>query len=179
MKLDLHTHCMEATGMVRDPNLNIVKNILEKIKDRGLDGIAITEHDNKEYGYKIKQIIEEHFNNQILIIPGWEVALKELGWAELVELFLPDGSIFRFLPHPSAPFPGDDNFDYDINLIHGIEIGNALHDRQINKKRVKEISNRFNLKLLTNSDAHTLDDIGSFYNEITLQDLYDLSKITC
>jgi len=176
LKLDLHTHCMEATGMITHPSIDLVKKIVDKVKDRGLDGIAITEHDDKDYGFRVKKIVEENLDAQVLIIPGWEITVKEMGWAEMVELFLPDGSIFRFLPHPSYPFPGDDGFKYDMNMLQGIEIGNALHDRQINKKKVEEISGKYNLFLLRNSDAHMLDDIGSLYNEISLEELCSLSK---
>ena len=176
MKLDLHTHCMEATKMITHPSVDLVEEIVQRIIDRGLDGIAITEHDDKDYGERVKRIVEEDLDGRVLIIPGREVTVVEMGWAEMVELFLPDGSIFRFLPHPSYPYPGDKGFNYDMNLLHGIEIGNALHDRQINKKEVEEISRRFNLVMLKNSDAHNLDDIGSFYTEITLEELSYLSK---
>ena len=176
MKLDLHTHCMEATGMVAHPEIDLVRKIVERVKARGLDGIAVTEHDDREYGYRVKKIVEEELDSEILIVPGWEITVERAGWAEMVELFLPDDSIFRFLPHPSYPFPGDDGFSYDMNLIHGIEIGNALHDRQINKKKVEELSQRYNLILLNNSDAHTMDDIGTFYNEVSLKELSSLTK---
>ena len=177
MKLDLHTHCMEATALIAHPGIDIVKKIVEKVKDRGLDGLAITEHDDKDYGFRVKKIVEENLDSQILIIPGREITVKEMAWAEMVELFLPNGSIFRFLPHPSYPYPGDNGFEYDMRLLQGIEVGNALHDRQINKKKVKEISEKYNLILLTNSDAHTLDDIGSFYNEISIEELCLLSSV--
>lgn len=176
LKLDLHTHCMEATGMVAYPSIHLVRKIVDKIKNRGLDGIAITEHDDKDYGLRVKKIVDEYFDSQILIIPGREITVSQMGWAEMVELFLPNGSTFRFLPHPSYPYPGDNGFEYDMNLLQGIEIGNALHDRQINKKKVKEISQKYNLILLKNSDAHTLDEIGSFHNEISLEELYLLTK---
>jgi len=167
---------MEATGLISHPSLDIVKKIIDRIKARGLDGIAITEHDDEKYGFRVKKIVEKHLGSQVLIIPGREITVKEMGWAEMVELFLPDGSIFRFLPHPSYPYPEDDGFDYDVNLLHGIEIGNALHDRQIDKKKVKEISKKYNLALLKNSDAHTMDEIGSLHNEISLEELSSLSN---
>ncbi|MFH1626209.1 MAG: PHP domain-containing protein [Pseudomonadota bacterium] len=176
MKLDLHTHCMEATGLIAHPSIDLVKKIVDRVKDQGLDGIAITEHDDKDYGFRVKKLVEDNLDGHILIIPGWEIAIREMGWAEMVELFLPDGSIFRFLPHPSYPYPGDDGFNYDPNLLQGIEIGNALHDRQIDKEKIEEISKKYNLRLLKNSDAHTLDDLGSLYTEISLEELCSLSN---
>lgn len=176
MKFDLHTHCFEATGMILNPDQDLIREIVEKVEERGLDGIAITEHDDKEYGFWVKRIVEEDLDNRILIIPGREVTVKEMGWAEMVELFLPNGSVFRFLPHPSYPYPGDKGFDYDTKLLQGIEIGNGLHGGQINKEKVKEVARTYNLVLLKNSDAHTLDDIGSLYTEISLEELSLLSK---
>ncbi|MFH2012399.1 MAG: PHP domain-containing protein [Pseudomonadota bacterium] len=176
MKLDLHTHCMEALDMISHPSIDLVGEIVERIVERGLDGIAITEHYDGDFGFRVKKIVDEYFGSKILIIPGREIAVKEMKWAEMVELFLPDGSTFRFLPHPSSPYPGEEGFDYDINLLHGIEIANALHDRQINKKKVEEISQKYNLIMLKNSDAHTLEDIGSFHTEISLKKLCSLTK---
>jgi len=176
MKLDLHTHCMEATDLDEYPDIKTVKKIVEAVKSRGLDGIAVTEHNSEKYGFRIKKIVEEKLNNQIIIIPGREIVVQEINWAEMVELFLPNGLIFRFLPHPCYPFPGDDGFNYDLKKLHGIEICNALHDRQINKKRVSEISDKYNLVMLKNSDAHSLENIGLFYNEISLEKLCLLSN---
>jgi len=53
LKLDLHTHCGEATSCL-DPTLDIVKKIVAVVKDRGLDGIAVTEHYAKAFGYGVK-----------------------------------------------------------------------------------------------------------------------------
>jgi predicted metal-dependent phosphoesterase TrpH len=80
---------MEATGMVANPSIELVREIVEKVRNRGLDGIAITEHNDKDYGFLVKRIVEENVDDRILIIPGREITVKEMGWAEMVELFLP------------------------------------------------------------------------------------------
>lgn len=69
MKLDLHTHCYEAT-FFRAPSQEIVARIMAQIKASGLDGIAITEHWDKEYGFKVKEIVTRSFISEVLIIPG-------------------------------------------------------------------------------------------------------------
>jgi hypothetical protein len=43
LKIDLHTHCREATACPT-PTFEIVKRILAAVKRKGLDGIAVTEH---------------------------------------------------------------------------------------------------------------------------------------
>lgn len=162
MRLDLHTHCREATGSLH-PNAEIVHKIVARVKARGLDGIAITEHDGKDYGYRVMDIVERFFSGEILVIPGQE---KRRGLHHMVELYLPDGSIFRFIAHPgnlSTPF-GD-----HLEDLHGLEIenGNCVIDEEMARK----FAHRHGLLLLSNSDAHTLSDIGRHYNEITLEEL--------
>lgn len=162
MKLDLHTHCREAT-LFSVPTPDIVEKIIAAIKARGLDGIAITEHNNKVYAYKVKEIVETQFHNEVLIIPGQEV---DAGVTQVVELYLPGNVTFKFLAHPYYPE------DYmKVDGLHGIEIENGLHNWEMNKKRIRELAEKHNLLLLANSDAHHLGDIGEFYNEIDLEDL--------
>lgn len=164
LKLDLHTHCFEATGQ-RYVDISIVEKIINQVKARGLDGIAVTEHDYKSYAFEFKEIAEKHFNGQVLIIPGHEVSLWPV---EVVELFLPDDSIFRFIAHPGYP-----HWDYvrRLDKVHGIEIENGMHGWNIDKDRVREVAEKHGLLMLTNSDAHTVEDIGKFYNEISLEEL--------
>ena len=163
LRLDLHTHCLEATGFL-SPTVDIVAEIVARIKERRLDGIAITEHSNKKYAYLVKEIVERSFNNEVLIIPGQEI---DFGRREVVELYLPNGSVFRFLAHPGR-YPG---VTEEVSDVQGIEIDNALHSWHINKVRVKELAERHGLLLLHNSDAHNLEDIGAFHNEIDLEEL--------
>jgi predicted metal-dependent phosphoesterase TrpH len=164
LKLDLHTHCLEATGFL-SPTVDIVGEIVARIRERGLDGIAVTEHNSSKYGYAVKEIVEQHFNNEVLIIPGQEI---DFGRREVVELYLPNNSTFRFLAHPGR-YPG---LAEDVSDVQGIEIDNALHNWHINKVRVRELAEKHGLLLLRNSDAHNLEDIGTFYNEIELEELY-------
>lgn len=101
------------------------------------------------------------FNNEVLIIPGQEIDIK--GRQE-VELYLPNGATFRFLAHPGFPMNS-----YVIENIQGIEMENALH--YIDKEKVRALAEEHSLLLLSNSDAHSIDWIGRYYNEIDLDDL--------
>ncbi len=141
----------EARGI--EPNQEIV----------GLDGIAVTEHHDKRYGMQAKEIAEQYFDS-VLIIPGREV---DEGINQVVELFLPNGSMFRFVAHPR--YLGSLKIDA---RVQGIEVKNALHAGEINEEKVRELAKQHNLMLMTNSDAHYLSDIGQFYNEVALEDLY-------
>jgi hypothetical protein len=125
--------------------------------------LAITDHYRSDFAFKVKKLVEDELGNEILIIPGQENDWRS---GHLVELYLPDGSTFRFIPHPRAL-----NWS-SVKGIHGIEIENGQNFLySINQDEVREFGQRYNLILLSNSNAHSLLDIGNYYNEIKLQDL--------
>ncbi len=166
MKLDLHTHCFEATCVYK-PTPESVEKIVAAARARGLDGIGITEHYNKAYGYRVRDIVEQHFPGQMLIIPGQEI---DKGRLHVVELYLPGGRTFRFVAHPG--YPRTDDFTVDIDgSLHGIEVRNPTHDDVMDQQAIRDAAVKHNLLLLSNSDAHFLSDIGKYHNEITLEEL--------
>ncbi|MEE8373590.1 MAG: PHP domain-containing protein [Dehalococcoidia bacterium] len=173
MKLDLHTHCREATACPT-PTLDIAKNIVAAVKAKGLDGIATTEHYTERYGHELKEIVDRQLNAEILVIPGQELDRmffgRERGVFHVVELYLPDEVTFRFIAHPGHPYVRDLGAQID-GSIHGIELKNPSHADEMDEGRIRQLAEQHDLILLTNSDAHALSDIGSFYNEIDLQQL--------
>lgn len=151
------------------PTLAEVRDIVAAVKKRGLDGIAITEHGDRSYGFRVKEIVDRYFQNEVLIIPGQEV----YSWpVEIVELYLPGDVTFRFLAHPG--YPGD--FTGCLDGVQGIEISNALHGWHIDKEKVREIAQQRNLFLLSNSDAHNIADIGRYHNVIGMDQLLMRAK---
>jgi PHP family Zn ribbon phosphoesterase len=166
MKLDLHTHCGEATCRSA-PNRDAVKKIIAAARARGLDGIGITDHYRKAFGFKVKEIVDRCFDGQLLIIPGEEI---NKGSLHVVLLYLPGGVTFRFVVHPG--YPKADDFSTEIDdSIHGIEVRNPMHDHEMDKAAIRKVARKHNLLLLRNSDAHSLRDIGKYYNEITIEEL--------
>jgi len=163
LKLDLHTHCFEATGY-RQADRELVGKIIQQVKAAGLDGIAVTEHYDKSYGFLVQELVDRYFPGQVLIIPGQEISIWPV---QVVELYLPGEVTFRFLAHPG--YPGD--FTHSVNGLHGIELENPLHAWHINKQKVRETAEKHGLLLLKNSDAHSLEDIGHFYNLVSLEEL--------
>lgn len=166
LKLDLHTHLWEATNYV-SPRADIVARILSKVKERGLDGIGITEHNDIHYARSFIELVKKHFPDETLtLIPGQELNSR---WLHIVELRLPGDYLFRFLAHPEYRWEEVDN-------IQGIEIENGMHVGQIDQTKVKAIAEERGLLLLHDSDAHYVNDIGCFYNEIELEELYRRAK---
>lgn len=171
LKIDLHTHCGEATGLYT-PTLDIVKRIAASIKKKGLDGIGVTEHYNKTYGYKVKDMMERELGEDIFIIPGQEI---DKGRLHVVVLYLTEDITFRFIAHPG--YPQVDNIEsYIDDTIHGIEIRNPNHDDEMDEELIKFLADKYNLMLLTNSDAHFLSDVGKYYNELDLEEMCSRAK---
>ena len=164
LKLDLHTHCQEAARFA-PVSVRQVEKIVDIVKSRGLDGIATTDHWNREYGEEIKAIADRYFPGEMIVIPGQEIDIGDAH--QVVELYLPDGSTFRFFVHPGAPRAWVDTPEN----IHGIEIDNAIHNWHIAKHRVLEVAAELDLITLRNSDAHYFEDIGRYYNEISIEEL--------
>lgn len=182
MRIDLHTHCGEATNSSK-PTLHIVKDIVDAVKAKGLDGIAITEHFDKTYGYEVKEMVDHNLNGKIMVIPGQEIDKLFMGvergffHAHIVELDLPGDVTFRFIAHPGHWYVKE--LDSVIaNGIHGIELRNPNHDDEMDEAEIKGLAEKYGLLLLTNSDAHHLSDIGKYSNEIDIDELYSRARRT-
>ncbi|UCC60739.1 MAG: PHP domain-containing protein, partial [Dehalococcoidia bacterium] len=179
LKLDLHTHCREAmSGAV--PTLAVVKRIVAAVRARGLDGIAMTEHYTDSFGREVREIMEQHLDSEIMVIPGKEIDRmltgREMGVIHVVELYLPGEVTFRFIAHPGYPYVRDLDSHIDGG-IHGIELRNAAHRDEMDEQEIRRIAEKHNLLLLTNSDAHDLNDIGTYYNEIGIEELIARARV--
>ena len=75
VKLDLHTHMWEAFNF-QPPSLSIAEKIIAQIKSSNIDGIAITDHNNKEWSFELRDLVEQHFPGEVIIIPGWEIEVR-------------------------------------------------------------------------------------------------------
>ena len=166
LKLDLHTHCKEAL-FYAEANLESALSILQAVKAKGLDGIAITEHHDADFGHRIKEIIEKELGREILIIPGQE---RDVLRSQLVELYLPEGLVFTFLAHPGWPWPIKIE-NYLDHQVQGVEIENGLHRLNLDSGKIEALAQKHDLLLLSNSDAHSLRDVGYHYNVIDIEEL--------
>ena len=174
LKLDLHTHIWEAFNF-QPPSVEMAAQVVNQVKLKGIDGIAITDHHNKDWAYEFKGLVEEHFPGQMVIIPGWEIEIRPphspFDEYQVTELFLENGSIFRTYCHPGYYSP---KIIIEEN-IHAIEIDNYIHNWHIRKPQVQAIADSYGLMTVQVSDAHNLENIGLRYTEVTLQELYDLA----
>ena len=137
LKLDLHTHVWEAFNF-QPPSLEIAEQVVRQIKAAGIDGIGITDHHNKDWSFEFRELVEQHFPGEVVIIPGWEIEVRpeQNPFAEyqVAELFLPpmdwmEGGTFRTYCHPGYYSP---EIIIEQN-IHAIEIDNYIHNWHIRK----------------------------------------------
>jgi PHP family Zn ribbon phosphoesterase len=152
----------EATNAAT-PDARLVRKLIDVVKSRGLDGIAVTEHSDASYGYRIKEIVDREFHSEIIVIPGEETHR----WPHhIVELHLPHGYIFSFVAHPGRLLL---SYPEALDGIQGVEVQNG--NRVVDEKSVRRFAEERGLILLYNSDAHSLADIGRHYNVIDLDTL--------
>ena len=174
VKLDLHTHVWEAFNFQR-PSLEIAEKVVAQIKAQGIDGIAITDHHNKDWSFEFRDLVEQHFPGEVIIIPGWEIEVRPpqspFDEYQVAELFLPNGSVFRTYCHPGYYSP---NILIEAG-VHGIEIDNYIHNWHIRKPQVQDIADANGLLTFEVSDAHNLENIGLRFTELEMEDLYRLA----
>ncbi len=166
LKCDLHVH----TDYSRDGESS-VEEIIRMAEKRGLDVIAITDHDTVE-GANYAQTIE----TGILIIPGIEISTKSghliaLGISEAVPPGLDffesvrrarEIGAFLILPHPYHQFRHGVGIKLK-NAIDAVDAVESFNSRYIlgsaNKKAEKK-ARRFGKPCVAGSDAHNARFIG-------------------
>ncbi|ADP77783.1 PHP domain protein [Methanothermus fervidus DSM 2088] len=165
IKLDPHIHTLYSGD-----SKNIPDDIVKIAKKRGLDAIAITDH-NTIKGYEViaKRNIED-----ILIIPGIEISTREghivaLGITEEIEKYLSaeetlerirDLGGVAIAPHPFDKLRDSlgstvKNLNFDaIEVLNGrcVSIGNL---------RAKKFAKKRNIPEIGASDAHFPEEIGA------------------
>lgn len=168
MKIDLHCH----TKYSYDASSSI-ESIISQAKKMGLDGIAITDHENTD-GWK--EAIEAGKKHNFLIILGEEMKTTK---GDVLGLFLKqriDGykkdprwvmeqikkqNGLVIIPHP---FHGSEGFKDDItkylDLVDAIEVFNARKPGTGPDKKAKEFAQKHHLGMTGGSDSHYYKGIG-------------------
>jgi|LGVF01.2.fsa_nt_gb predicted metal-dependent phosphoesterase TrpH len=167
MKYDLHIHSKYSSDGVLEPE-KIVKIAMK----RGLNGIAITDHNTIKGGLKAKKCENEDFT----VIVGSEISTER---GEIIGLFLEeeikskdvpdviseikDQNGIIIIPHPfdelrhSAFHPTEE----DVEFIDCIEGFNSRCIYQKYNKKAIEFASKHNLTIVAGSDAHFANEIGN------------------
>lgn len=169
MKYDLHIHSKYSSDGVLEPE-KIVKTAVK----RGLDGIAITDHNTIKGGLKAKKYENEDFT----VIVGSEISTER---GEIIGLFLEEEIKSKdvqdviskikeqngiiILPHPfdevrhSAFHPAEE----DAKSIDCIEGFNSRCVFQKYNNKAVEFAMTHNLTITAGSDAHFGWEIGNAF----------------
>lgn len=168
MKYDLHIHSKYSSDGVLSPE-KIIKTAIKK----GLDGVAITDHNTIKGGLKAKEYNTKNFK----VIVGSEIMTNR---GEIIGLFLEeeiekrrnfrdiiadikDQDGIAIVPHPFDELrhgsfqPTED----DVKFIDCVE---GFNSRCIFKKyndRASEFGKRHNLVITAGSDTHFANEIGN------------------
>ncbi len=170
VRLDIHTHVGEMFGF-QPPTPEIAETVIDRIRAAGLDGIAVTDHWRRDWGLQLHRVVEQHFPNEVIIIPGHEIDVRPASSPfdeyHCTELYLPEGRLFRTYCHPGYY---TSNIVIEAN-IHGIEVANSHHDWHIRRAQVERVAETHGLLTFSVSDANVLTEIGAGSTEVDLDEM--------
>lgn len=162
MILDLHIHSRYSFDSLSKP-----KDIIRIAKKKGLNGIAITDHNTIKGGIDARRI---NHDPNFLVIIGSEIA-TEMG--DIIGLFLKEEIRSRdsievieeihrqggiaVLPHP---YKGHRLNEEIIRNIDVIECFNSRTSGENNKKAMK-LAERYKKPIIAGSDAHFSSEVGA------------------
>ena len=167
LRVDMHVHTHASWDCLSDP-----ERVLARAADRGVDRIAITDHN------RIWAALEMARRYPDRVIPGEEVKTAE--GIDVIGLYMneeiPKGTPARevcarvreqgglvYLPHPYARGKGGSGRYAEELADHSdiIEVFNArLHDPALNRAAA-DLADRRNLPGGGGSDAHSLWEVGA------------------
>lgn len=174
MKFDLHMHTFRSSDC-----LSSYDAILAAVQRRGLDGIAVTDHNT------IRGALELRERAPFPVIVGEEVATAEgdvIGY--FIEEEIPRGlsveeTIARIhaqgglvaIPHPLDSLRGSSSIGREVLLrvieqVDIIEGFNARCLRQHDNEEAQAIARQYGKPVSAGSDAHHPSEIGNGYVEI-------------
>jgi len=183
MKLDLHVH----TKYSKDSFCSAYK-ALKAAKKKGLDGIAITDHDSIK-GWP--EAIEAAKKLNMLLVLGEEIKCKER--IEVLGLFLkkeihPDSldNVVKEIKKQNGlvilahPFYKKNSFSEIGGYVKKVDAMELLNSRrtigQNRKAKILYQHLKENVAITASSDAHTSFEIGTAYTEANAKNLDDFKK---
>lgn len=183
MKIDLHCHSSYSNDAISTP-YNVIKEALSK----GLDGIALTDHDTaKGWPEAIKAaeelnaylILGEEIKSSKGDILGLflkeEIRMKGCDPIEIIkEIHRQKG--LAVLPHPFH-FPKHfKNIENYLHLIDGIEVSNARRILNYFDKKAFNLAKKYDLIMTAGSDCHIDKSCGYTYIDCDANSLSEFKE---
>jgi len=167
LKIDLHVH----TCYSRDSSITL-KQVVSFAKKRGLDGVAITDHNTVKGALKMK-------TRDIIVIPGIEISTlnghllglnlttlipAKLGIEETIQLIHDAGGI-AVAPHPTAFYKSPPS--RKVSSYDAIEVMNASSvPFSILTHYSRKFAENLGLPQTGGSDSHYAPEIGTAYTMV-------------
>ena len=182
IKLDLHIHSQYSEDGKGSP-----EDIIKSLQKRGINGVAITDHNTVEGGLKALKVAPKDF----IVIPGLEIStadghiiglnVKEniprgLSVEETIEKIIDlDGT--PIVPHLIRSMSGikEKKLKKINKKISAIEVFNACSTPQSNLKTAK-VAKKYNLGGTGGSDSHNPKYAGYGYTVVETTD-YNIDSI--
>jgi predicted metal-dependent phosphoesterase TrpH len=173
MKIDLHTHTLCSKD-----SCNQYDRIIDAVQRAGLDGIAVTDHNEFRGGLELQQ------RAPFTVIPGEEIKTDR---GEIIGLFLTelippgldpletvrrihDQGGLAYVPHPFDEVRGSridrDALDVVAPHIDFLEVFNARNALPRFNHRALEYARQHNLLGGAGSDSHTYGEYGHAYVDV-------------
>jgi len=185
LKLDLHVHSMFSDDAIGSP-----KEIMKSIKQKGLQGFALTDHNTVEGAVNAARKLS---TKQFIIIPGIEISTKEghllglnvntlipkgLSVLETVDYIYEAGGI-PIVPHLYRNMSGikKEKLLTIHHKIDAIEVYNGCSQPKTNVKTAK-VAKKLSLGGTGGSDSHMPQYAGYAYTNIDSTDLC-IDSILC
>ena len=184
MKLELHSHSWYSKGRIlKEENIVSPVEMVKEARRKGLNGIAITDHDSLKSWDSLKRMKFDNF----IIIPGEEISTRQghliaLGIAEVIK---PGQEVLETIdkihqqggiaiaPHPfDIGKKGIRNFS---RFADAIEVFNAMNLDRFANLRTLKYAKKFKKPMVAGSDAHLKEWIGRGSVEINSD--YNLDSV--
>jgi predicted metal-dependent phosphoesterase TrpH len=176
LKLDLHIHSQYSEDGIGSP-----KEIIKNLKKKGLQGMAITDHNSVEGSLKALKVAPKDF----IVIPSLEISTadghmmaldikeniqRELSIEETVEKIFDLGGT-PIVPHLYRNMSGvkKEKLQLFHKKISSIEVFNSCSVYQTNLKTAK-VAKEFNLGGTGGSDSHDPVYVGYGYTVVNSTD---------
>ncbi|MGB0383573.1 MAG: PHP domain-containing protein [Ardenticatenaceae bacterium] len=174
MKFDLHLHTFRSFD-----SLNSYESIIRYVQLRGLDGIAVTDHNTMRGAFELAKIapfpviLAEEIRTAEGEVIGYfmqEEIPQGLGLEETIALVHEQGGIVT-VPHPVdrlryKPALGEEVLLRVMDKIDSIEGFNGRCLLPADNARATQLAKQYGKPMTTGSDAHSPWEIGRCYVEI-------------
>lgn len=172
LKIDLHVHssCSDGLGAPED--------VLERAEARGLDGLAITDHNTLEGYFRAREV-----GSGLILVPGYEVVtdsghilvygleelppgVESIDYVDLVGWARGRGGLC-VIAHP-----GIGSFhlrDWGSCVPDAVEVLNASYPLKFFVGRGLRLSERLEVPGVGGSDAHSIKVVGDAYTVVEVQ----------